>query len=170
MGLEVRRDWRRVQVWLPTPTADLPFANSRKSATLRASPPVAVTPVTDSLTIAKTCAKEADEIHAEDIVVLDLRGISNLADYFVICTATSVPHLKAVARDVRHKTEEALGEKPRSTEGDASSLWVVIDYVDVVVHIFHEEMREIYRLEDLWSDAPHVALDFLPSPPAESQG
>jgi len=131
---------------------------------------VAVTPVTDSLTIAKTCAKEADEIHAEEIVVLDLRGISNLADFFVICTATSVPHLKAVARDVRHKTEETLGEKPRSTEGDATSLWVVIDYVDVVVHIFHEEMREIYRLEDLWSDAPRVPLDFLPTPPTASQG
>ncbi len=127
---------------------------------------MAVTPVTDPLTIAKTCAKEADEIHAEEIVVLDLRGISNLADYFVICTATSVPHLKAVARDVRHKTEEALGEKPRSTEGDATSLWVVIDYVDVVVHIFHEEMRDLYRLEDLWSDAPRVPLDFLSTPPA----
>jgi ribosome-associated protein len=125
--------------------------------------------VTDSLTIAKTCAKFADEIHAEEILVLDLRGISNLADYFVICTATSVPHLKAVARDIKHKTEESIGERPRSTEGEAGSLWVVIDYVDVVVHIFHEELREVYRLEDLWSDAPRVPLDFLPVPPASSQ-
>ncbi len=125
-------------------------------------------PLSDALTIAKTCAKVADEIHAEEIVVLDLRGISNLADYFVICTATSVPHLKAVARDVRHKTEETIGERPRSADGDASSLWVVIDYVDVVVHIFHEELRDVYRLEDLWSDAPRVPLDFLPTPPAAS--
>ncbi|HRQ88361.1 MAG TPA: ribosome silencing factor [Bacteroidia bacterium] len=120
----------------------------------------------DSLTIAKTCAKHADDIHAEDIVVLDLRGISNLADFFVICTATSVPHLKAVARDVRHKTEEEIGETPRSTEGDANSLWVVIDYVDVVVHIFHSDLRDVYCLEDLWSDAPQVPLDFLPVPQA----
>jgi ribosome-associated protein len=125
--------------------------------------------VSDSLTIAKTCAKFADEIHAEDLLVLDLRGLTNLADYFVICTATSVPHLKAVARDVRHKTEEAIGEKPRSSEGDASSLWVVLDYVDVVVHIFHSELRELYRLEDLWSDAPRLPLDFLPTPPAASE-
>lgn len=120
----------------------------------------------DSLTIAKTCAKAADDIQAEDLLVLDLRGISSLADYFVICTATSVPHLKAVARDVRQKTEEAIGETPRSSEGDAASLWTVIDYVDVVVHIFHHELREVYRLEDLWSDAPRVPLDFLPTPPA----
>jgi ribosome-associated protein len=130
---------------------------------------LAVTIVSDSLTIAQTCAKFADEIHAEDLLVLDLRGISNLADYFVICTATSVPHLKAVARDIRHKTEEAIGEKPRSSEGDASSLWVVLDYVDVVVHVFHSELREVYRLEDLWSDAPRLPLDFLPTPPAPSQ-
>jgi len=125
--------------------------------------------VPDSLTIARTCARFADEIHAEDILVLDLRGLSNLADYFVICTATSVPHLKAVARDVRHKTAEAIGERPRSSEGDAASLWIVIDYVDVVVHIFHEELREVYRLEDLWSDAPRVPLEPLPTPPAPAQ-
>ena len=141
----------------------MPFAISRKSGTLPVSHS-AVTPVPDSLTIAKTCAKFADEIHAEDLMVLDLRGISNLADYFVICTATSVPHLKAVARDIRHKTEEAIAEKPRTTEGDASSLWVVIDYVDVVVHIFHSDLRDVYCLEDLWSDAPLVPLDFLPTP------
>jgi ribosome-associated protein len=122
--------------------------------------------VPDSLTIAKTCAKAADDIQAEEILVLDLRGLSSLADFFVICTATSVPHLKAVSRDVRHKTEEAIGETPRSSEGDATSLWIVIDYVDVVVHIFHHELRDVYRLEDLWSDAPRVPLDFLPTPPA----
>ncbi len=124
--------------------------------------------LTDALTIAKTCAKIADDIQAEEIVVLDLRGISNIADYFVICTATSVPHLKAAARDIRHKAEEQLGESPRSADGDASSLWIVIDYVDVVVHIFHEELRDLYRLEDLWSDAPRVPLDFLPTPPVSA--
>lgn len=113
----------------------------------------------DSLTIAKTCAKYAEEIQAEDIVILDLRGLSSLADYFVICTATSLPHLKAVSRDIRHKTEEEIGEAPRTSEGEASSMWLVIDYVDVVVHIFHEEKRDFYALEELWSDAPRVELD-----------
>lgn len=104
-------------------------------------------------------------MQAEDIVILDLRGISSIADFFVICTATSVPHLKAVSRDVRAKTQEAIGEKPRSADGDAASLWMVTDYVDVIVHVFHKDKRELYALEDLWSDAPHLALDFLEGPP-----
>ncbi|NLT71980.1 MAG: ribosome silencing factor [Verrucomicrobiaceae bacterium] len=121
----------------------------------------------DSLTIAKTCAQCAEDIQAEEIVVLDLRGVSSIADYFVICTATSVPHLKAVHRDIREKTEEILGEKPRSSEGDPASLWMVLDYVDVVVHLFHSEIRNLYSLEDLWSDAPRVPLDFSTPPPAQ---
>lgn len=113
----------------------------------------------DALTIAKTCARFADEIQAEDIAILDLRGISSLADFFVICTATSLPHLKAVSRDIRIKTEEEIGEAPRSADGEATSLWLVIDYVDVVVHIFHEEKRDLYALEELWSDAPRVEFE-----------
>lgn len=104
-------------------------------------------------------------MQAEDIVVLDLRGISTLADFFVICTATSLPHMKAVNRDIRLKTEEGIGEKPRSSEGDPGSMWLVIDYVDVVVHVFHEEKRDLYALEDLWADAPRVDLSFLPDRP-----
>lgn len=121
----------------------------------------------DSLTIAKTCARCAEDIQAEDIVVLDLRGISTIADYFVICTATSVPHLKAVHRDIRAKTEEILGEKPRSSEGDPTSLWMVLDYIDVIVHVFHSEIRDLYSLEDLWADAPRVPLDVATPPPAK---
>lgn len=117
----------------------------------------------DGLTISKTCAKYADEIQAEDIVILDLRGISTIADYFVICTGTSIPHLKAISREIRQKTAEEIGEKPRSCDGEARSMWMVIDYVDVVVHILHENTREIYALEDLWGDAPRVATDFLPN-------
>jgi ribosome-associated protein len=112
----------------------------------------------DALTIALACAKAADAIQAEEIVVIDLRGLSSIADYFVVCTATSVPHLKAVSREIQHGVGEALGEKPRTSEGDASSLWLVIDYVDVIVHIFHSEKRYFYAIEDLWADAPQVPL------------
>lgn len=112
----------------------------------------------DALTIVKTCAKYADEIQAEDIVILDLRGISSIADYFLICNGTSLPHLKAISREIRARTEEEIGEKPRSSDGDAPSQWLVIDYIDVVVHIFHEEKRNLYALEDLWSDAPRVEI------------
>jgi len=122
----------------------------------------------DGLTIAKTCAKYADEIQADDIVVLDLRGISTIADYFVICTGTSIPHLKAVSKAIRERTAEEIEEKPRSSDGEARSMWMVIDYVDVVVHILHEETRSLYGLEDLWGDAPRVDLDFLPDRSATS--
>ncbi len=95
-------------------------------------------------------------------MILDLRGISTIADYFVICTGTSIPHLKAISREIRDKTAEEIGEKPRSSDGEARSMWMVIDYVDVVVHILHEEARDLYGLEDLWGDAPRVSTDFLP--------
>ncbi len=122
----------------------------------------------DAQTIAQTCAKHADDIQAEDIVILDLRGISTIADFFVVCTGTSNPHLKAIRRDVRQKTEEEIGESPRSVEGDAESHWLVLDYVDVIVHIFHRDKRGVYSLEDLWSDAPRLPLEFLSAAPADS--
>ena len=88
------------------PKARIGVCEVWKVRQLSPRPPTGLlTPLIDALTIAKTCAKIADEIHAEEIVVLDLRGISNLADFFVICTSTSVPHLKAAARDIRHNTE-----------------------------------------------------------------
>ncbi|MCB1235790.1 MAG: ribosome silencing factor [Verrucomicrobiae bacterium] len=114
--------------------------------------------------LAECCARHADDIQAEDIAVLDLRGISSLADFFVICTGTSMPHLKAIRRDVRDHVEEELGEKPRSIDGDPESQWLVMDYVNVVVHIFHKEKREHYALEKLWSDAPRLEIDFAAGP------
>lgn len=118
-------------------------------------PPLPVT-VPTALEIATACARIADDIQAEDIIVLDLRGISSLADYFVICTGTSMPHLRAIRREISEKTATELGEKPRSVDGSTESRWLVIDYVNVVVHIFHKDKREHYALEDLWGDAPRV--------------
>ena len=127
----------------------------------------------DALDIAKASARYADDLQAEDILILDLRGLSSITDFFVICTGTSTPHLKAIRRDVSKNVEEELGEKARSVEGDAESQWLVIDFVDVIVHIFHAEKREVYGLENLWKDAPRVDLDFLGSdsesdPPADA--
>ena len=106
--------------------------------------------------LAVACAKAAEEILAEDIRVLDLQGISSLTDFMVVCSGTSMPHLKAILRDVAAHVEEGTGEKPLHTEGKADSRWVVLDYVDVMVHIMHQEMRELYGLEDLWGDAKEV--------------
>lgn len=102
--------------------------------------------------LALACARAAEEIQAEDICVLDLTQVSALTDYMVICSGTSLPHLKAVLRDVAKSVGENFDSRPLRSEGDAASRWVVLDYVDVIVHIMHTELRELYALEDLWAN------------------
>ncbi len=109
------------------------------------------------LALAIECAKAAEEIQAEDIRILDLRGLSSLTDYMVICSGSSMPHLKAILREVGKGVNARTGDMPSHTEGKAVTRWVVLDYFDVMVHILHEEMREIYALEELWGDAKEVA-------------
>lgn len=111
--------------------------------------------------LALAAAGYADEMQAEDVMVLDLRGISSIADYFVICTGTSTPHLKAIRREVSDKLHLEHALRPRVTDGSPESQWLILDYVDVLVHIFHSESRAHYSLEELWSDA--ATVDFLPS-------
>ena len=107
--------------------------------------------------LALACAKTADEVKAENIRVLDMRGISTLTDYMVVCSGTSMPQLRAILRDVAGSVEELYGAKPHMTEGKADTKWVVLDYIDVMVHVMHEELREYYTLEDLWKDAKEVS-------------
>lgn len=109
-----------------------------------------------SLELAKACAKAAHDIQAEDIRVIDLRGLSSLTDFMVICSGTSMPHLKAVMRDIEKDLEKLREEKPHYSEGKADSRWVILDYIDVMIHIMHEEMRDLYRLEDLWGDGKMI--------------
>ena len=108
--------------------------------------------------LALACAKAAGEIQAEDIRVFDLRGLSTLTDFMVLCSGNSMPHLRAVLRDVRAHVEEWTGERPVNAEGNADSRWVVLDYIDVMVHVMHEEMREFYDLETLWGDAKELEV------------
>jgi ribosome-associated protein len=103
--------------------------------------------------LAIACARAAEEILAEDIRVLDLKGISSLTDFMVVCSGTSMPHLKAILRDVEAHVQTWTGAKPFRAEGRADSRWVVLDYVDVMVHIMHQEMRDLYGLEELWGDS-----------------
>lgn len=110
----------------------------------------------DGVELAKELARFADEKQAENIVVLDLNGISTITDYFVICTGTSLPHLKAVRREITQRSGETLKQKAAASDGSVESHWLVLDYGDVIVHIFHSDKREIYALEDLWSDAPRI--------------
>jgi len=107
--------------------------------------------------LAVACAKSADETKAENIRVLDMRGISNLTDFAVICSGNSMPQLRAVLRNIAEKVENAHGVKPVHTEGKADTRWVVLDFIDVMVHVMHQEMRDYYGLEDLWKDAKQVS-------------
>jgi ribosome-associated protein len=88
--------------------------------------------------------------------VLDLRGISTFTDFFVICSATSEPQLKAIANEIESRLKEDHGVRSIAIDGFPASQWMVLDYLQVVVHIFHRDKREFYSLEDLWGDAPQV--------------
>lgn len=98
-------------------------------------------------------AKTLSDKKAEKINILDLRDITTLADYFVVCNALSDVHVKSLSDFVQEKTREEYGEKPWRSEGLNSRRWVVLDYVNVVVHIFKEETRDEFGLERMWSDA-----------------
>ena len=88
--------------------------------------------------------------------MLDLRGISTFTDFFVICSATSEPQLKAIASEIETQLKEERGRRPVAIDGFPASQWMVLDYLQVVVHVFHRDKRAFYSLEDLWGDAPRI--------------
>lgn len=91
----------------------------------------------------------------EEVISLDLRKIhESVADFFIICQASSSTQVKAIADSIQHKVEEATGEMPYRQEGFQHAKWILVDYVNVVVHIMHPEARAFYQLEEMWSDAP----------------
>lgn len=97
------------------------------------------------------------EKKAEAIVSLDLRKIpESVADFFIVCQATTATQVKAIADGVEHSVKEATGEYPYRQEGFQHAKWVLMDYVNVVVHIMQPETRAFYRLEEMWSDAPQM--------------
>ncbi len=106
--------------------------------------------------LAIACARAAEEIQAENITVLDLTGVSSLTDFMVVCSGTSLPHLKAVMRDVEKEMIAKHDVHTVNSEGNADSRWVVMDYIDVMVHIMHQELRDLYGLEDLWAEGKEV--------------
>ena len=91
-------------------------------------------------------------------MVLDLRGISTLTDFFVICSGSSEPHLKAIAGEIETKLREDYDTRPAAVDGFPASQWIVLDYLQVIVHVLHRDKRDFYSLEDLWSDAPRLTV------------
>lgn len=105
----------------------------------------------------RLAAEAAASKKAVDMVGLDLSGLDGVADYFLICSGTSEPQVKAIAEAVEDQLR-AAGAKPWHIEGREFRRWVLLDFVDVVVHVFHEKTREYYLLERLWGDARRVDL------------
>lgn len=111
----------------------------------------------DSLDITYLVVRALASKKAQDIAILDLHGLTVIADYFVIATGSSTPNIRALEDAVLDAAQEA-GIKGVHAEGHGITSWVLIDLGDVIVHIFDAEHREFYQLERLWADAPHVAL------------
>ena len=111
------------------------------------------------LTIARVAAAAADDKKATDIVLIDLTGISDVCDYFLICTVANGPQMDAVLEGIREGVAATCGIKPLSTEGREGGTWVVMDYGSLVAHVFRPEARAYFRLERLWGEAPRVPLD-----------
>ncbi|GIN89690.1 ribosomal silencing factor RsfS [Siminovitchia terrae] len=107
----------------------------------------------DSKALLKTVVKAADDKKAEDIVVLNMQGISLITDYFLICHGTSEKQVQAIAREVKSAAEKA-GLDVKKIEGFEEAKWVLIDMGDVIAHVFHRDERNYYNLERLWGDAP----------------
>ena len=110
--------------------------------------------------LAIAAANIAVDNKAKETQILDLQGISSIADYFVICTGESIPHLRSISREIKNCINDDYKIRVRAIEGTAESLWVVLDYIDVVVHVFYKDLRLNYALEDLWSDAAIVPFEY----------
>jgi ribosome-associated protein len=110
----------------------------------------------DSKKLALLCRKLAENKKAENTVILDVRKLSSVTDYFVIVSGGGEPHLRAIAGEVADRLREDHQLRPRAIDGDASAAWQVLDYFDVIVHVMRTDVREKYDLESLWGDAPRV--------------
>jgi ribosome-associated protein len=110
----------------------------------------------EALALARRIVDLVSDKLASDIVLLDIRGVSLIADYFVICTAGSERQTTAILKDLSEKLLEEFGRKPLHTEGKGDSGWVLLDYGDVIVHVFSPTQRSFYNLEQLWSAATPV--------------
>ena len=115
------------------------------------------TTLSPALDRATLCARVGTENNAKNVLVLDMRGITPLYDFFVLLTGASRRQIHTIAEEI-DAAMRAAGDQRLSIQGYQASRWVVQDYGDVVVHVFNAETREYYALEDLWADAPRVDL------------
>lgn len=113
--------------------------------------------MTTTHTLPLQIAKAAADFKAEEIRILDLRGLTSFTEYYVICSGQSDRQVQAIADHIAHQLK-AAGLLPVGIEGYEAGQWVLLDYNDVVVHVFHPLAREFYQIEKIWGDAPQIPL------------
>ncbi|MDD2982803.1 MAG: ribosome silencing factor [Crocinitomicaceae bacterium] len=121
-----------------------------------------ITKTIDSQTLCNCIVEGMQENKAKDIVVLDLREVPNaVSDFFVICSGDSSVHVDGISSSVMRHTRKELQERPWHQEGKLNAEWILLDYVDVVAHVFYKDARTFYDLEDLWADAVRTDIPNL---------
>ena len=104
-------------------------------------------------------AEAASARKALEIVAIDIRKIASFAEFFLVCSGTSTRQVQAIADEIVEKMRERRDARPMTIEGYEAGTWILLDYVDVVVHVFTPEVREYYRLEQLWGEAPKRSVE-----------
>lgn len=112
----------------------------------------------NSLDLAMAAARTAHENRGQEIVLLDMRELTPVFDYFLLVTGTSRRQLHAISEEIDHCLEDELGDRRMGIEGYRESRWILLDYGNLVIHLFDQEVRGFYALEELWSGAKRVAL------------
>ncbi len=120
-----------------------------------------------SKSLARRLAALADSKKAEDLLVLDMRGLVAYTDFLVICTARNERQARAIVDEVRLQVKRETGLLPGGADGAGEAGWIILDYLDCVLHVFTPEARDRYQLQELWRDAPRLELD-LEAPEAPS--
>jgi ribosome-associated protein len=121
--------------------------------------------------LARRLAELADNKKAEDIVVLDMRGLVAYTDFLAICTARNERQAKAIVDEVRGRVKRDSGLLPSGMDGGGEAGWSIVDYLDAVLHVFTPEARDRYQLDDLWHEAPRLELVFEePEAPSAAAG
>ncbi len=110
----------------------------------------------DSLKLALLCHELADNKKAEKTVILDVRKISSVTDFFVLISGSSEPHIRAIISEIRGSLAEDHGIRPASVDGEHPTAWQVLDYFDVIIHVMKPDVRERYDIEGLWGDARRI--------------
>ena len=113
--------------------------------------------------LARQIADLMDDKKGIDIVALDVRGLANFADYFLVCTGRSDRQTKSIHDGIREGMKSEFEMLPVHTEGESERRWILLDYGDVIAHVMIPEVRDYYRIEQLWSDAPQLTLDLAPA-------